>query len=105
MIQSLKIVNFSEIMTNVMADIYDGAVWKEFLYKDGKELLSSRYGLGLAINVDWFQPYSHVQYSVGVIYICILNYPRQLRYLRENILIAGIIPGPHEPNLVMNSGS
>lgn len=65
--------------------------------------LSSRYSLGLLINVDWFQPYKHVQYSVGAIYLAILNFPRHLRYRRENMILVGIIPGPHEPSLHMNS--
>ena len=51
----------------VMSDIYDGAVWASFLYVDGKEFLKSHCGIGLLINVDWFQPYKHVQYSVGAI--------------------------------------
>ena len=91
------------IPTGVMADVYDGAVWKSFLTVDGKQFLSSRYSLGLLINVDWFQPYKHVQYSVGAIYLAILNFPRHLRYRRENMILVGIIPGPHEPSLHMNS--
>ena len=91
------------IPTGFIADVYDGAVWKSFLEVDGKAFLASRYSIGLLINVDWFQPYTHIQYSVGAIYIAILNYPRQLRYLRENMLLVGIIPGPHEPTLHINS--
>lgn len=44
------------IPSGVMSDVYDSAVWKSFLFKDGEELLASRYCLGLLINVDWFQP-------------------------------------------------
>ena len=91
------------IHTGVMADVYDGLVWKSFLVVEGKEFLSSRYSLGLLINVDWFQPYKHIQYSVGAIYIVILNYPRHLRYLRENMILVGVLPGPHEPSLHINS--
>ncbi len=40
------------IPAGVMADIYDGEVWKEFLIVDGKEFLSSRYSLGFLLNVD-----------------------------------------------------
>ena len=86
-----------------MADIYDGAVWQSFMHSNDNELLASRYGIGLAINVDWFQPYSHVPYSVGVIYICVLNFPRRIRYLSENTFVIGIIPGPQEPKLHINS--
>ena len=32
-----------------------------------------------------------------------LNFPRSERFLRENLILVGIIPGPNEPNLVMNT--
>jgi len=37
------------------------------------------------------------------IYITILNLPRFLRYKRENIILVGLIPGPHEPKNDINS--
>lgn len=86
-----------KIPPRVMADVYDGSIWKSFLTVDGKEFLSDRYALGLLINVDWFEPYKHVKYSVGAIYIAILNFPRRLRFRREYMILIGIIPGPHEP--------
>jgi len=42
-------------------------------------------------------------YSVGVVYLVVLNLPRNLRYKMENIIIVGNIPGPKEPKLTMNS--
>ena len=36
-------------------------------------------------------------------YITVLNLPRQSRYLQENVLLVGVIPGPKEPHLHMNS--
>ena len=48
------------------------------------------------LNCDWFQPYWHTQYSVGVLYLTILNLPRSIRFKPENVK-AGIIPGPSEP--------
>ena len=86
----------------VTSDIYDGAVWASFLYVDSKEFLKSCCGIGLLINVKWFQPYKHVQYSVGAIHLVVLNL-RHLRYCRENMLLVGIIPGPREPSLDINS--
>ena len=83
-----------------MGDIYDGDIWKELL---DSGYLESPFNLVLALNIDWFQPYSHVMDSVGVIYLCILNLPRRLRYKQENILLVGIIPGPKEPKLVANA--
>ena len=36
-------------------------------------------------------------------YIAIQNLPRNERYTSENVILVGIIPGPHEPRLTMNS--
>jgi hypothetical protein len=53
--------------------------------------------ISFILNVDWFQPYKHTHHSVGVVYLSINNLPRHLRYKPSNILLTGIIPGPHEP--------
>ena len=76
-------------------DIYDGSVWKSFR----SDFLSAPYSYLLTMNVDWFQPYKHVQYSVGVIYLTIQNLPREERFKQKNVLLVGIIPGPKEPKM------
>ena len=83
----------------MMGDIYDGDVWKSFR----NNFLSSPYSLLLSLNVDWFQPYKHVQYSVGCIYLAIQNLPRVERYREENVILVGIMPGPYESHLTVNS--
>ena len=70
---------------------------------DDSPFLSECYNYGLLLNIDWLQPYKHIQYSVGVLYIAILNLPRAIRYKRENVILYGIIPGPCEPSLNINS--
>ena len=55
------------------------------------------------LNLDWFNSYKNSEHSVGVIYLSILNLPRQHRYLWENTMIVGTIPGPKEPHLDINS--
>ena len=45
---------------------------------------------------------THVTDSVGAMYLCVLNLSRQERYKRENMILVGIIPGPHEPSLSIN---
>ena len=92
-----------KIPSGVMADVYDGSVWKSFKDKDDKYFFEARYNLGLLLNIDWFQPYLHVKYSVGAIYLVTLNFPRHLRYRKENMILVGIIPGPNEPKLTLNS--
>lgn len=52
------------------------------------------------LNVDWFQRTTH---STGVMYLAIQNLPRKERYLCENVIVVGVIPGPKEPKKTMNS--
>ena len=87
---------------NSLSEIYDGKVWKRFIKYKGKSFLENEYSYALMINLDWFQPYKHLQYSVGVIYLSVLNLPSMLRYKLHNICIIGIIPGPHEPEITVN---
>lgn len=87
----------------VMIDVYDGKLWKDFMNINGRPFLSQPNNLALSLNVDWFRPFQHSQYSIGVLYIVVLNLPREMRYLPENVIIAGIIPGPTEPKKTMNS--
>ena len=88
---------------DLLGDVYDGQVWKDFQYFNGKPFLASPYSLVLSLNTDWFQPYTHTTYSVGVMYIVIQNLPRDIRYKPENVILCGIIPGPHEPQYTLNS--
>ena len=84
-------------------DVYDGYIWKEFERFSGTDFLSAPNNYALLLNVDWLQPFEHVIYSVGVIYAVILNLPRSIRFKRENVLLLGVIPGPSEPPLTINS--
>jgi len=86
----------------VFRDVFDGRVWKEFLSFDGVPFLSVRSNYALQIN-DWFNPYKHTQHSERAMYLTVLNLPHRERYLQENIILAGAIPGPKELSLVMNS--
>ena len=48
-------------------------------------------------NAHWFNPYDETPYSAEVIYFVVQNLPRSERFKFENILLAGVIPGPQEP--------
>ena len=95
----------SRSVSTAFQDVYDGKIWKEFQVVDGVPFLSSvdTLGLGLMINVDWFQPYKHSVYSVGVIYLTVMNLPRSVRFKRQNIILIGILPGPSEPKHDINA--
>ena len=86
-----------QVPDGVLCDIYDGIIWKQFPDSDGTLFFSKPYHIGLMLNCDWFQPYRHSEYSIGVLYLVILNLPRSVRFKPANIIIVGIIPGPSEP--------
>lgn len=88
---------------STLSEVYAGRVWNEFQTMNGLPLLAGSLTLAVTLNVDWFQPFTHTVYSVGVIYLTILNLPRFLRYKLENVIIVGIIPGPKEPEHDINS--
>lgn len=74
---------------DILNDIYDGNIWKKFQQNN---FFNSNGEYGLILNVDWFQPFKHVKYSIGVIYLVVLNLPRQIRFRPENVILVGVIP-------------
>ena len=82
----------------MLRDIYDGKIWSEF-----QPFLSEPGNFAVMLNMDFFQPYKHVQYSLGAIYLTILNLPRGTRNKSNNVILVGLIPGPHEPQHDINS--
>ena len=66
---------------NMLADIYDGKIWKTFQSEDSDPFFTQETAdshLGLMINLDWFQPFESSVYSTGVIYGVICNLPREI---------------------------
>lgn len=99
-IDSCEMWRNREATENHLVDIYDGCVWYDYQING---FLQSPYNYMLTLNVDWFQPFTHIEYSVGAIYLAIQNLPRSERFKEENIILVGIIPGPSEPKLSINS--
>ncbi len=69
---------------------YDGNVWKTFEY-----FLANPNSYLLSLNVDWFQPFKHITYSTGALYLTVQNLPRSERYKKENAILVGLMPGPN----------
>ena len=86
----------------MLKDIYSGKIWNKFQYYNGEPLLASSHTYALMLNIDWFQPYALLEYSVGAIYLAIMNLPYEQRFKRENIILVGTIPGPTEPHRDIN---
>ena len=102
-ISSLEGWRLRQEVTDTLSDVYDGQLWKDFMYFEGVPFLARPYCLALAMNIDWFQPYKWTESSVGAIYLTVLNLPYHLRFKREFVILAGIIPGPREPKRDINS--
>lgn len=87
--------------TDTMYDVYDGDMWWNLSINiDNQRIpfVELRYALMLTLNVDWFQAFDRkAPYSVGAMYLTINNLPRSIRFKKENVILAGIIPGPREP--------
>ena len=102
-IQQCELWRSRKTRDNVYDDIFDGQIWTDFLDPEGTPFLSVPYNFAFSLNVDWFQPFKHSQYSCGAMYVSILNLPRSERFSAENVILIGIIPGPSEPELTINS--
>lgn len=60
--------------------------------------LSLPHNFAFTVNLDWFQPFKHSTYSIGAIYLTVMNLPRNVRNKQENVLLVGLLPGPSEPS-------
>ena len=57
---------------DMLSDIYDGQMWTSFQYdSSGVPFLAAPNNYLLMLNCDWFQPYKHTQFSVGVLYLAV----------------------------------
>ena len=91
-----------QIDNGMLADIYDGEIWKNFPDTSGVPYFTPETAdshLGIMINLDWFQPFDTSVYSCGAIYGVVCNLPRVIRFKKENILTLGLLPGPNEVKL------
>jgi hypothetical protein len=81
------------VSDGILADVFDGTLWKDFQTINGKDFLKSPRNYGFMLNFDFFQPMKHRKdYSVGVFYLALLNLPRAQRFKWENIIVLGIVP-------------
>jgi hypothetical protein len=70
-----------------------------------RPLLAAPGTLALALNVDWFQPFNKSVYSMGAVYMTVLNLPREERYRPENMILVALLPGPKETSRTQLQGA
>ena len=76
-------VYYYNTVGGTLNDISDGKMWKDFTMYNGKPFLDIPNNIALALNIDWFNPYKHTQYSIGAVYLTILILPRTQRYVQN----------------------
>lgn len=91
------------IPNGFLCDVFDGRIWREWQYIEGEAFLAVPRNYVFMLNVDWFQPFKHSIYNVGALYMVLMNLPGAERFKPDNVFLVGIIPGPHEPKLTINS--
>ncbi|KAF9524697.1 hypothetical protein CPB83DRAFT_773347, partial [Crepidotus variabilis] len=87
-----------DIMSSPSIEALKDASGAPFLSQGGDELR-----LVWALSIDWYNPRlnkaSGKSVSSGAIAMTCLSLPPHLRNLEENVYLAGVIPGPHEPSV------
>ncbi len=87
MCESLEKWRQRKIPEGCLADVYDGALWKEH-----SEFFARSKALALTINLDiGFSLSSTPTDSVGALHAVIINLPRHPWFKKENVLL-GILP-------------
>ena len=87
------------IPPGVLADVYDGQVWKEWEArpkiegKPTKWFAADSWDIGLQLNADGFQPFEGSNYSVTAVFVTILNLPLEIRHNIENVILVALLPG------------
>jgi hypothetical protein len=88
-----------------VTDVWEAEFLRTFEGPSSKTLFIDRQGegrYGFTLNVDFFNIEGMNIHgrttSCGIISMACLNLPYEIRYNPENMFIAGIIPGPHEPS-------
>lgn len=84
-------------------DIHHSYVWKSFRGPDGLQFTATTGNLVFGMFVDGINPFGNKisghKVSITFLILACLTLPFEERYLPENIFLAGIAPGPHEPSL------
>ena len=88
-------------MPGLLRDIFDGAKWQHWITQVVPGTIRRWFGsrdeidLAFGFNCDGFSPSKNTNYKVTALYIVLVNLPRAIRFLPENVILVALIPGPH----------
>ncbi|KAF9035497.1 hypothetical protein BJ165DRAFT_1355632, partial [Panaeolus papilionaceus] len=89
----------------IIDDIWTSPLPRSLIGHDGQPFFPGPPGIScllFSFSLDGFDPLTnkaaHTQISSTGIWLVLLNLPRHLRYLHQNIYHAGIVPGRHKPS-------
>lgn len=74
-----------------MSDIVDGLHYKHLLEQESDAFIT------LTINTDGIQPYCNAEKSIWPVTLVVNEIDRKKRYSFQNLIIAGVWPGPSKP--------
>lgn len=89
--------------SNHLADMCDWEFFKTFKDDSGSLFFSDKRNIGAIVILDWFNPFKHQEYSMGILYMVFVNLPRHVRFKWENAVVLGVISGPKEAKYNLNS--
>lgn len=58
-------------------------IFGRILIDESINFFNEERNYAVMLNIDWFQPFKYTNYSVGAIYMTILNLPRHLRFKKK----------------------
>ncbi len=90
---------------NLMNDVFDGTIYRSMLGErvviDGKPQNHSYFGdsrdVALGLSTDGFAPFRRRKLTAWPLILYNYNLPPEIRFLADNILPLGVIPGPKKP--------
>lgn len=99
LVESRKPFNSNE----EIGDIHQSYEWKNFQDDDGSQFTAHSGNLTFGMFTDGINPFGNKtsghKASITFIVLVCLTLPIHLRYLPENLFLAGVAPGPKEPSL------
>ena len=87
-----------KLSTNVLEDIKDGEVWKDFTMNPLRPSVPFLTDIGLLLNVNWFKPFKRSEYKVSAIMMT-----EEVRFRKEWTMVLGVIPRTTEPKGKINT--